>query len=326
MDQRFASRVTIVVFAVAAAVAGAVVLVKAQAIALAFFAAIVLGEGARPLVDLLAARIARGAAIAVVFAAVAAAFAFAWWFPLQALAPEFVALWNTLTALPGAAVLSHVPTPGDGELRSLAAALWQANTTITGALAMVSLVLLMAVFWLGSSEVLRGFLVPLISPNRRDAFDTLCAHMGSRLGAYVVGTLVNGTIVAAASTLSLWVLHAPYPVALGLLQGLLVAIPYLGTAIGVVTAGAVVLAAQGPLAALEAIAVLAIVASVEGSFVAPLVFKRSMSVDPLSTTLAVAVGGTLFGVAGIILAVPAACVLQTLVVDALAPAIRSRSA
>jgi predicted PurR-regulated permease PerM len=118
-------------------------------------------------------------------------------------------------------------------------------------------------------------------------------------------------------------LRTPYPIVLGLLQGLLVAIPYLGTLIGVLTVAIVVLAAQGWLSAVVAMASVALIASLEGSFIAPLVFKKRLDVDPLYTTLAIAIGGTLFGIGGVVLAVPAASVLRTLVVRVVAPAIRS---
>jgi predicted PurR-regulated permease PerM len=99
--------------------------------------------------------------------------------------------------------------------------------------------------------------------------------MGDQFGSYVSGTLVNGAIVAMASIVPLWFLRGPYPIVLGLLQGLLVSIPYLGTLIGVLTAGAVVFAAQGWLSAAVAMASIALVATLEGSFIAPLMFKKS---------------------------------------------------
>jgi predicted PurR-regulated permease PerM len=199
----------------------------------------------------------------------------------------------------------------------------RAESGVVTFISTVALALLMAVFWLGSSDALRAFLLTLVRRDRRATVDSLCRETGKQLGAYVSGTLINGAIVATASIVLLTLLRAPYPIVLGLLQGLLVAIPYWGTLIGVLTAGAVVLAAQGWQSAAGATAALALIASLEGSFVAPRIFKTRLDIDPLYTTLAVAISGTLFGIGGVALAVPAATLLQTLVVRVVAPTIRS---
>ncbi len=118
-------------------------------------------------------------------------------------------------------------------------------------------------------------------------------------------------------------LGAPYALVLGLVQGLLVAIPYLGTLIAVLTVGGVVLAAQGWVRAAEAVVLISLMEGLEGSFISPLIFKKRLDVAPLSTVLATAIGGTLFGINGVVLAVPAAAIFQLIVLRLLAPAIRS---
>jgi putative heme transporter len=105
----------------------------------------------------------------------------------------------------------------------------------------------------------------------------------------------------------------------------LVAIPYLGTLIAVLTVGGVVLAAQGWTRAAEAVVLISLMEGLEGSFISPLIFKKRLDVAPLSTVLATAIGGALFGVTGVVLAVPAAAILQMIVLRLLAPAIRSFS-
>jgi predicted PurR-regulated permease PerM len=60
----------------------------------------------------------------------------------------------------------------------------------------------------------------------------------------------------------------------------------------------------------------------EGSFISPLIFKRGLDLAPLTTVLATAIGGGLLGIDGVVLALPAAVILQVIVVRLLAPAIR----
>ena len=326
-----------VVAAVAAlAVAVCFVLVKAVAVGLTLLAAIVIGEAARPLVDRLAVRLPRAAAIGATFAAIAAAIALVWTIPLRALAPQALALWVAGPAYLSRAVAfierfaggQGAPAGGDWmqtlgrALLPFAKEIVAAQVTLGGVLSTFVVVLLSAAFWLGSSDALRAFLLSMVEPDRRAAAEALFDELGAKLGAYVSGVLLNGAIVALASWLLLSWLGAPYPAMLGLLQGLLVAVPYLGTLVSVLAVGVVVFAAQGWVKAAEAIAAIALMEGLEGSFISPLIFKQRVDVDPLTTILATAVGGALFGISGVVLAVPAAVVIQALVVEVAAPAVR----
>jgi predicted PurR-regulated permease PerM len=84
----------------------------------------------------------------------------------------------------------------------------------------------------------------------------------------------------------------PFPLAIGVLEGLVVALPYVGTFFGVLTAGAVAFALQGWLPAAETVAFVALVHTLEGTFV---------------------------GIAGIILAVPTVAVVQTILAERFGP-------
>jgi predicted PurR-regulated permease PerM len=327
---------SIAVALTASAVALAFVLIKAQGIVLTVFGAIVIAEAVRPLVGRLSARVPRVAAIAIVFAVLLAAFAFVWWAALRELAPQFAAFGR---AFPGyVSTVFHFVEHVKGQLpvQIVNAASQTANSPvgpILNALAgagigvfsfigTMALALLLAIFWLDASDPLRAFVLTIVRKESRSEADTLFRDLGKQLAQYAVGTIVNGAIVAAASVAALLLLRAPYPLVLGALQGLLIALPYVGTLIGVLTVGAVVLGEQGPAHAAVAVAVISVIATVEGSFISPRIFKETLNLDPFSTTLAVAIGGTLFGTGGIVLAVPAAAVLQTLAVRVVAPAIR----
>jgi len=177
----------------------------------------------------------------------------------------------------------------------------------------------------GASDALRVFVLSLIRPNARNAANALFEELGDKLGRYVSGSLANGAIVALASMVLLSWIGAPYAIVLGLLQGLLVAVPYLGTLVAVLMVGGVVLAAQGWIRAAEAVALISVMEGLEGSFISPLIFKKQLDVEPLATILATAIGGALFGLNGVVLAVPAAAVLQSLTMRLLVPAVRTFS-
>jgi len=170
------------------------------------------------------------------------------------------------------------------------------------------------------------FVLSIVPQEQRENALGLFREIGDKLGLYVIDTIVNGAMVALECTVLLALLGTPFPIVLGLLQGLLIAIPYLGTLIGVLTVGGVVLATQGWVRAAEAILLVSLAQTIQGTFISPLIFKKGMDLDPLFTVFAIAIGGALFGVFGIVLAVPAASIVQTVVVRVVAPEIRSSHA
>jgi predicted PurR-regulated permease PerM len=285
---------------------------------LALFGAMVVGETARPIVNRLAMHMSRPVAMAVVFGALFALLAAMAFLPVQLLVRQIGVL---IADLPRVIPFS-LPA---GAIRTLAPFIARDPLGLVPAFSVLGLTLVMALFWLGASAQLTAFALTLLPPNHRDEAQSIFSDIGTKLGAYVGGTVVNAAIVVVLGTLGLMVLHVPNALVLGLFQGVLVGIPYLGTFIAVMTALIVTGTTEGWLKAAEAGALIAIVQTLVGTFVSPLIFKKRVDVDPLGCVVSGAVGGTLFGIPGIILAVPAASVVKTVVVRVIAPAIRRRS-
>jgi predicted PurR-regulated permease PerM len=281
-------------------------------ILLALFGAMIVGETVRPAVNWLSPRVGRPPAMALVFGALFGALAILVLVPLRMVVPQIVALSSELPrfAAQAGGLLDRVPL------------LMRDPLGVVPAFSTLGLTLVMALFWLGASTPLTAFTLTLLPLNRRAEAASVFSEIGTKLGAYVGGTLINAAIVAIACTVGLLALHVPYAVALGLLSGALVGVPYLGTFVAMITVFIAVAGAQGWLKGIEAAALIVLVHSVVGSFVAPLIFKRHVDVDPLGCVVATAAGGVFFGIPGVVLAVPAASVIKTLVVRVAAPAIR----
>ena len=317
-----AKTAAIATLVVAAAVACGVVLVQAQVVVFGLLGAIVIAEAVRPLVDALTTRMPRGAAIGVAFAIVLLGLGALWYVPIRAVIPQLLALWAALPALI-ATLGPHLPT-------SAAPALFTALVGIEGEMArdftILSLAFVMALFWFGASSALRTAILSFTPANQRAGLDSLFAELGGRLRAYVIGDLINGAIVGIACGIGLSWMRFPYPMALAVLEGLLVAIPYVGPFFGVLIAGAVAFGLQGSVRAAEAIAIVSLAHTLEGTFVSPLIFQRRLDVDPLAVVLGTAIGGALFGIVGVVLAVPTVAVAQTLVTRVVVPQIRAQRA
>lgn len=313
---------TIATLVVAAAVACGVVLVQAQVVVLGLLGAIVIAEAVRPMVDALTARMPRGAAIGVAFAGVLLVLGVLWYVPIRAIVPQVQSLW---AALPGliATLAPHLAASAAAPLLN---ALVGVEQELARDFTILGLAFVMALFWFGASSALRAAILSFAPATKRPGLDSLFAELGGRLRTFVIGDLINGAIVGIVCGIGLSWMRFPYPFALAVLEGLLVAIPYIGPFLGVLIAGAVAFGLQGPVRAAEAIAIVSLAHTLEGTFISPLIFQRRLDVDPLAIVLGTAIGGTLFGVAGIVLAVPTVAVAQTLYTRVLVPEIQARRA
>jgi putative heme transporter len=337
---RYLVRAIVVMLVVIVAAALSFIILRAQAAVLALFGAMVIGEAMRPLVDRLSLRMPRTAATAISFAALFVILAALWIVPIRAIMPQVVVFWKALPAYAteiAARVsgLSHHNPQSAKVLESLSAGassavgpllidFLQLQAGVGAFLSTLAIMLVMSLFWLGASAALMPFFLSVVPGEQRDKVSSLFSEIGSSMGSCTAGMVVNGSIVALASSVALMLLGAPFAPVLGLLQGLLIFIPYLGTLIGTFAVGGVVLVTHGLVPAVVAMIVISLIATIEGSLISPLIFKKEARLEPLLTIFATTSGGMLFGIFGIALAIPAASAIQTVVVSAIAPAIRER--
>ena len=140
------------------------------------------------------------------------------------------------------------------------------------------------------------------------------------LGRYVRGQLVLVMIMWTATTIGLTLFGVPFSLLLGIMTGVLEVIPIIGP----ITAGAIAcLVALGnpnpfgwsQLLYVAAIAVMyTVLRHAEDYFVIPLVIGRIVRLHPAIVIFALLSGGAVFGLLGVILAVPVAATLRLVLI------------
>jgi predicted PurR-regulated permease PerM len=117
--------------------------------------------------------------------------------------------------------------------------------------------------------------------------------------------LVNLTL-GGATAFSMWLLHMPNPVLWGALAAVLNFVPYLGSALTLVVVSIVALVTfdSTPHVLLVAATYLSL-ATIEGQVVEPLVFGHRLHLNPIVVFVALWLGAWLWGVAGVLFALPA---------------------
>ena len=123
--------------------------------------------------------------------------------------------------------------------------------------------------------------------------------------AFIRGQLIVVLFLSTTFALGLSLLKVPFGVVIGAIAGFLCLIPYLGSAIGLLSALGVALAYGGGWGQLLAIvALFSTLQSLEGLIITPKVVGDRVGLSPLWALIALIVGGNLGGLVGMFLAIP----------------------
>jgi predicted PurR-regulated permease PerM len=156
-------------------------------------------------------------------------------------------------------------------------------------------------------------LVALVPPAHRRLARVILYDLKLTLHAWVVGQLIAMVLLAALTTLGLWVLGVPYFLAFGVFAGIAAIVPFFGTLFSTLIPALFALGVAG-LGKAIAVAALGIgVHLIEANFVAPVVMERKVNLPPVITIAGVLLIGKLFGLAGLIVAVPILAFVMVLI-------------
>lgn len=172
-----------------------------------------------------------------------------------------------------------------------------------------AIVLVLAfLFLIEGDEIWKNLLNFFPSKDRGNA-NSVAKEIKRAIGGFISGNLLISLIAGVVTMITLFILHVPYIFALAALVALFDLIPLIGAAIATVVVGFVALT-QGLGVAVVAIIVLLIYQFVEGHFIQPIVYSRSIDLSPLFIILASIIGAEMAGIIGVLLAIPVGSIVQ----------------
>jgi predicted PurR-regulated permease PerM len=161
-------------------------------------------------------------------------------------------------------------------------------------------------FWaLKDLPKIREELVLVVGPTHEDDAETLIKTVVHVVGGYLKGVTIASLVTGFLATVGLAIIGVPYALVLGMLTFVFNYIPYVGPFIAGAIAALVGLFVS-PLTALLAIAVVVLAQQLTDNLVTPRVMSETVDLHPTLVIFSLLVGGTLFGIPGMLFAIPVA--------------------
>lgn len=165
----------------------------------------------------------------------------------------------------------------------------------------------------------RKWVLPFLSPRRRDAAADVSRTVLTRLGRFVHGQLLVMTFVGVGTGVVLLLLGVPFALPLALFAFLVEAIPLLGPWIAAVPI-TIIAFVQSPVTGVIVVVWLIVLQQIEGLVLTPAVQGKVQHLSPAVVLISVLAGHQLFGVVGALIAVPVVSSISIIVERVIRPA------
>lgn len=179
-------------------------------------------------------------------------------------------------------------------------------------------VFFLVIFMLGFGEPLVKAALAEAMPSRRQRYERILRKIYDSIGGYLAGLTLICTVNACLTTVVLAITRMPFFLPLGIVSGLSSLIPFVGPLVMGTLITVLAFLTGGPSRALVTAIYFIAYGQLEGQVLSPIVYRRTVNVNPLITLLSVLFFVELAGIAGAIIAVPIAASLQILLREFLA--------
>lgn len=209
--------------------------------------------------------------------------------------------------LPG---LTRVEQTGEEVMASAGQALGYITSAFQ-AIFITIVILTLSFYWtLDGPRIIHSLLL-FVPTGQRESIRGLIADMETKVGHFLAGQGVLCLVIGILALVAYVVIGLPNALVLALVAGLLEAVPLVGPLLGAIPA-AVIALSIAPSKLIWVIVATLIIQQVENSVLVPRIMRQAVGVNPFVSLLAIFAFSTLFGVAGALMAIPLAAMMQLL--------------
>ncbi|MGX7052120.1 AI-2E family transporter [Leuconostoc palmae] len=157
------------------------------------------------------------------------------------------------------------------------------------------------------------FISEKFPPKTQNSIADLLKDISRQIAQYIRGQLGVAFSVMVMFGIGYTLIGLPYGILLAMMAGFFNMIPYVGSILAQVPVFTVALIAGGPKLVILAIIVLVIEQPIEGHVIAPKILGDALDIHPVTVIVVLLSSGHIFGVLGVILAVPTYAVIKVIV-------------
>lgn len=189
------------------------------------------------------------------------------------------------------------------------------NTLVatTGTLVTAMLVPLYVFFFLLYRDFFRRFVHKAFHKVPKHKLNTVLDKIYDVIQSYLAGLVLVIFIVGILNTIGLLLLGIDYAVFFGFLAAFLILIPYIGILIGSLFPALMsIITEDSAWYAVGVVGVMSFVQFLEGNFITPNIVGSKVSINPLAAIVMLLLGGQLWGLPGLVLALPMTAILKVI--------------
>jgi predicted PurR-regulated permease PerM len=180
-------------------------------------------------------------------------------------------------------------------------------------IAVIGLAPVLAIYLLIDLERFKKNSLELTPPRHRNEMAYVSGEVGTAMGSFVRGQLLVAFLVGVASSIGMWAIDLPFWLLIGIVAGFLNLIPFLGPFVGGALAALVALLNGDPWQAFWAVLIMIGVQQVDNHLITPMIQRARVNLSPLVIVLALIIGGSLAGLLGVLVAIPATAAIRIVI-------------
>ncbi|EHE1062318.1 AI-2E family transporter [Listeria monocytogenes] len=209
-------------------------------------------------------------------------------------------------------IMKTLSTKGTSVINSAISSIGSIVGTVTEVVLAIVTTPLVLFYLLKDGKKLPDFLLKMLPVNGRAHTRQVLCEANHQISSYIRGQIIVSLCIGILLFIGYLIIGLPYALTLAIIAACTSIVPYLGPAIAI-TPAIIIAIVTSPWLLIKLIIVWCVVQLLEGKFISPQVMGKTLKVHPITILFVILVAGNLFGVLGVIFAVPGYAVLKVIV-------------
>ncbi|EKG5241391.1 AI-2E family transporter [Listeria innocua] len=209
-------------------------------------------------------------------------------------------------------IMKTLSTKGTSVINSAITSIGSIVGTVTEVVLTIVTTPLVLFYLLKDGKKLPDFLLKMLPVNGRAHTRQVLGEANHQISSYIRGQIIVSLCIGILLFIGYLIIGLPYALTLAIIAACTSIVPYLGPAIAI-TPAIIIAIVTSPWLLIKLIIVWCVVQLLEGKFISPQVMGKTLKVHPITILFVILVAGNLFGILGVIFAVPGYAVLKVVV-------------